>query len=410
MPWNELPIMDQRASFIHQLQHSNLTMAELCRHFGISRKTGYKWQLRHAAEGIAGLADRSRAPHHCPHRVSDEIVSGILSCRDEYGWGPKKIRVILYREQPAIAWPSLTTIHEILKTHGRTVPRKKRRRVPPHTAPFVNCDGPNVTWCCDFKGQFATGQHLCYPLTITDAFSRFLLCCQGLYHPDGPSVQPFFERAFKEYGLPQVIHSDNGCPFASRAIAGLSRLSVGWIKLGIRPERIAPGHPEENGRHERMHSTLKQETASPPSGSVRKQQKRFDAFVERYNCVRPHEGLEMATPGSVYECSPREYPSRIPEIEYPAEWAVRKVQQHGECYWKGSRFFVSEVLGGERIGFESVTDRYCRVWFSFLYLGVFDTHCCRMLNAAECRRRPELKLQNRQDCSSAALQNDPADS
>ena len=411
MPWKELPIMDQRAEFIHLLHHSDHSMSELCRQYGISRKTGYKWLARYESEGVAGLSDRSRSPHRCPHRVSDEVAATILSYRDEYGWGPKKLRVLLDRDHPEIHWPSLTTIHEILKTHGRTVPRKKRRRVPSHNEPFATCSGPNVTWCCDFKGQFSTGRHrLCYPLTLTDAYSRFLLCCQGLYHPDGPSVRPFFERAFKEYGLPEFIRSDNGAPFASRAIAGLSRLSVWWTKLGIRHERIRPGHPEENGRHERMHSTLKQETASPPAKGPRLQQRRFDEFVYRYNFVRPHEALEMATPGSVHVCSPRPYPSRLPEVTYPLGWVVRKVQLAGECYWKGHRVFISEVLGGEPIGLEAVTDRYYRVWFSWLFLGVFDSHCCRMLNAAECRRRPELKLKNRQDRSSATLQNNPADS
>lgn len=405
MSWKVRPLMDQRVEFIMKLLAENGSMSELCREYGISRKTGYKWRDRHRAEGMAGLADRSRVPHHCPHRIPESVVKSILACRDEYHWGPKKLRVLLQREHPDIHWPAISTMQEILKTYGRILPRKKRHRVPPHTQPFASCHGPNSVWCCDFKGQFHTGPgRACYPLTLTDAFSRYLLCCQGLYYPDGPSVRPFFDRAFREYGLPWAIRSDNGVPFASRAIAGLSRLSVWWIKLGIRPERIEPGKPQQNGRHERMHQTLKKETASPPADTPREQQERFDLFVTRYNQVRPHEALEMHTPSDVYQPSVRAYPDHEPVVAYPYRWTTRPVEQKGDVYLQGQRVFLSEVLSHELVGFEQVTDRYWRVYFRWVLLGVFDSATSQLLTPAQLRRHPELQPKTPVKGSSATLQ------
>ena len=337
-----------------------------------------------------------------------EQVKAILALRDRYGWGPKKLLVLLERQSPRLRWPALSTIQQILKDHGRVLPRKKRRRVPPHTQPFARCDGPNTVWCCDFKGQFATGPgRPCYPLTITDAFSRYLLRCQGLYEPDGPTVRPIFECAFREFGLPQAIRSDNGPPFASRAIAGLSRLSVWWIKLGINVERIEPGKPQQNGRHERMHLTLKQETASPPASTPRKQQNRFDRFCEDYNFVRPHEALAMQTPAALYEPSLRPYPRREPEMIYDVDWAVRNVDGSGKFSWKGRNVYLSEVLRGERIGLQPADDRYWRVYFGHKWLGVLDAHTRQMLTAAQLRRRPDLPPRNPVERPSAALQDAP---
>ena len=408
MPWRETRVSCERMKFVVAYDRKEQSMAELCRMYGISRKTGYKWVARWLAAGPSGLEDHSRAPHRQARRVSQEKVAAILAIRDRYGWGPKKLRVLLEREHAEVTWPAISTIELILKDHGRVLPRKTRRRVPRQTQPLAHCVGPNAVWCCDFKGHFATGDgRRCYPLTITDGFSRYLIRCQGLTRSDLSSVRPIFTCAFRQYGLPRAIRSDNGPPFASRALAGLSRLSVWWIKLGIRPERIEPGKPQQNGRHERMHLTLKQSTASPPASTFRGQQRQFDAFLAEYNDVRPHEGLDMQTPASVYEASVREYPAREPQMHYPVAWRTRKVQARGEFYWSGE-VPLTEVLTGETIGLEPIDGRYWRVWFGPVWLGVFDAHRRRMLTKIQRRRHPELEPRDPMDRPSAALQDDPS--
>ncbi len=408
MPWMETRVSDERMKFIVEYECEEASMAELCRRYGISRKTGYKWLARWQAEGPGGLSDRSRAPHHHPNRVPAGQVAAILAARDRWGWGPKKLRVLLEGERPEAPWPALSTMQQILKDHGRVMGRKKRRRVPSQTQPLAHCDGPNAVWCCDFKGPFATDdRRRCHPLTITDGFSRYLLRCQGLDQTGYQAVRPIFECAFREYGLPWAIRSDNGAPFASRAVAGLSRLSVWWIKLGIEPDRIQPGKPQQNGRHERMHLTLKQQTASPPAKTFRKQQRRFEVFRQEFNRVRPHEALAMQTPASLYVPSPRPYPSRQPQVSYPEGWAVRKVAGWGDFSWKHRLVFLSEVLAGERVGLEPVDGRYWRVHFGPLWLGAFDSYERRMLSAAQVRRRPELGPRVPEDRPSAPLQDDP---
>jgi len=395
--------------FIVEYESGPESMAQLCRHYGISRKTGYKWVARWLSQGPVGLADRSRAPRHHPNQVRPEVVAAILKARDRWGWGPKKLRVWLAKQQPDVLFPAISTMEQVLKDHGRVIPRKKRRRVPPQTQPLSHCRGPNTVWCCDFKGHFKTGDGWrCNPLTITDGFSRYLLRCQGLARSGHDAVRPIFEWTFREYGLPRAIRSDNGAPFASRAVAGLSRLSIWWIKLGIRPERIEPGKPQQNGRHERMHLTLQQATASPPASTARRQQQRFETFRREFNEVRPHEALEMQTPASVYSPSPRPYPARLPEVTYQAGWATRKVQCDGDFYWKHQPIFLSEVLHGETIGLEPVDARYWRAYFGPKYLGVFDSHGRRMLTAAQIRRRPELNACDAKARPSAPLQDEPS--
>lgn len=412
MPWKETRVQDQRVRFVVAQEAGEESMARLCRQFGISRKTGYKWLERWRAEGAAGLADRSRAPGNHPNAVAVARVEAILAARDRWGWGPKKLRVVLAREHPEIVWPALSTIQQILRDHGRVHDRKKRRRVPVQAEPLAHCDGPNSVWCCDFKGHFAVGSRRCHPLTITDGFSRYLLRCQSLARTDGEAVRPIFVNAFGEFGLPQAIRSDNGTPFASRAVAGLSRLSIWWIKLGIRPERIQPGQPQQNGRHERMHLTLKQETASPPATTFRRQQQRFETWRATFNNVRPHEALDMQTPASQYTRSPRKYPARIDPPEYPDGWPRRKVQVHGDVSWKHTSVFVSEVLRGETIGLEPIDDRYWRAYFGPVWLGVLDGHHRQMLPPAQLRRRRDLHPPQPADATqarpSAALQDGPA--
>ena len=408
MPWKETRVSDERMRLIVEYEYEDESMAELCRKYGVSRKTGYKWLSRWLEEGPAGLDDRSRAPQTHPNQVPVERIEKILQLRDRYRWGPKKILALLEREAPDVAWPAISTIEGILKDHGRVIPRKKRRRVPPQTHPLAHATDCNCVWCVDFKGQFPTGDGVCcYPLTISDAYSRFLIRCQGLEHTGYDAVRPIFEWAFREHGLPHAIRSDNGAPFASRTVAGLSRLSIWWIKLGIVPDRIEPGRPQQNGRHERMHLTLKQETANPPARTWRRQQERFDTFRREFNHVRPHEALGMDTPASRYIPSPRAYPCREPQVSYPDGWLVRKVQCDGDFSWKHQPIFLSEVLTGESIGLEPVDGRYWRTYFGPVWLGAFDSHQRQMLTAAQMRRHPELRPRVPEDRPSATLQDDP---
>jgi len=387
MPWMETVAVEQRMRFIADCQDGELSMAALCRKYGISRRVGYKWLDRYRQEGVEGLKDRSRAPHRHPSEVPAEIEAAIVAARARHPtWGPKKLLVWLQRKQPARRWPARSTIAEILDRQGLTVPRKRRRRVWPQQDPFSACEGPNSVWCADFKGWFRTGEgRRCDPLTISDAFSRYLLRCQALGKTDGPTARPLFEAAFREYGLPWAIRTDNGAPFASRAIAGLSELSVWWIKLGIRPERIKPGQPQQNGRHERMHLTLKAETANPPAATLRRQQERFDTFRLEFNQDRPHEALGMATPASAYVASERQYPEHLGEMEYPSGWAVRRVDS-GRFRWRSENIFVSHVLHGELVGLEAVDGRHWRLWFGPLSLGVVDGHRKKLLTPREGRR------------------------
>lgn len=408
MPWKETRVLHERMKFIVEYEVEDESMAQLCRKFGISRKTGYKWLSRWLREGPGGLEDRSRAPQAHPNQVAADSIERILQLRDRYRWGPKKIIALLQREAPDRVWPAISTIERILKEHGRVIPRTKRRRVPPQTQPLAHATECNRVWCVDFKGWFRTGDgHRCDPLTISDAYSRFLIRCQGLKHTGYDAVRPIFEWAFREHGLPHAIRSDNGAPFASRAVAGLSRLSIWWIKLGILPDRIEPGQPQQNGRHERMHLTLKQETANPPASTAAQQQQRFDAFRATYNCVRPHEALEMSTPQAHYVSSPRAYPSRQPAMSYPWPWTVRKIDGNGYFHWKGQPVFLSEVLRGEPIGLEPIDERYWRMHFGPVLLGAFDSYRRRMLTKAQMRRHPELEPPVSKDRPSASLQDDP---
>lgn len=388
MPWMETCAVDQRMRFVLEYLRGEYSMAAICRIFGISRRVGYKWLRRYGLEGVDGLKNRSRAPQRHPNENSPLVEVAVLAARRAHPtWGPKKIRVLLERDDCRTRWPACSTIGEILNRHGLTVPRKRRHRTPPYTEPFAECDGPNAVWCADLKGWFRTGdQRRCDPLTMSDAFSRYVLRCQGLLHTGFETAQPLFEAAFREYGLPWSIRTDNGSPFASRGLGGLSRLSVWWVKLGIVPERIDPGHPEQNGRHERMHRTLKAETASPPARTFRRQQRRFDRFRREFNEERPHEALGMATPASVYVYSPRPYPERVSDVTYPDGVEVRRVKPNGVFNWKNRRVFLGEAFGRELAGLEPLDDRHWRVWFGRVALGVFDSARYRIMTAAEVRR------------------------
>ena len=374
MPWKETCAVEERLKFVLDCQKAEFSKAALCRIYDISRPTGDKWLARYGEAGIKGLHDQSRAPVRHPNEIGHEMEQAILEARRAHPhWGPKKLRVLLQRRWPCRHWPACSTIGEILRRHGLTVPRKRRRRTPPYTRPFVGCTEANAVWCADFKGWFKTSDgRRCEPLTISDAHTRFLLRCQAVEDTGYETTRGLFEAAFGQYGLPRAIRTDNGSPFASRGIFGLSRLSVWWMKLGIVPERIEPGEPQQNGRHERMHGTLKAETASPPKGTLRSQQRCFDRFRREYNHVRPHEALRMQCPGELYAPSARRYPERPASISYPSGLTVRIVQKRGEFYWHGHRVFLGEAFGEERIGLEPLDGRYWSVYFSHRVIGVFD--------------------------------------
>lgn len=292
MVWTETCAVEERMRFVLAVQEHEESFAAVCRRFGVSRRVGYKWLARYEEEGAAGLFDRSRAPLHQPQRIADEIIERCLEVRRTHPtWGPLKVRAFLARKSGQTEWPAASTIGELFDREGLTVKRKLRRRSPPSSAPFADCQAANDTWCIDFKGWFLTGDgKRCEPLTLTDAHSRYLLRCQALARTGTDHVWPVLDAAFREFGLPNYLRSDNGSPFASRGAGGLSRLSVRLIKAGVTPERIAPGKPQQNGRHERMHLTLKKEATRPPGFNGLQQQERFDAFVREFNAERPHEG------------------------------------------------------------------------------------------------------------------------
>jgi transposase InsO family protein len=373
MPWKETSVLEERMRFMAAWKTGHWEMAALCRNFGISRKTGYKLVERFEAEGVDGLKDRSRAPHRCPHMVDELTVQKVLRARRRWGWGPKKLLGVLQEEYPDLSLPARSTIGEILKRHGLTAPRRRRRHVTPYQQPFVGISQPNDVWSADFKGHFRLGNgSRCHPLTLTDNFSRFLLRCQGLTQESMEQSRPVFEAAFREYGLPLAIRTDNGPPFAATGLAGLSRLSVWLIKLGIVPERIDVGHPEQNGRHERMHLTLKIAATQPASHSLRAQQRRLNQFREEFNNIRPHEALGMKTPAAIYRPSARSMPAKVPRPEYDED-AVRKVSPCGIVCFDKRAFFVSGALAGEHVGLRPY--RIDGVWvirFAFMDLALID--------------------------------------
>ena len=367
--------MEEKLRFVFEYEQGERSLTELCQRYGIARETGYVWLRRYREYGLAGLVERARAARRHPNQTPAELERMIVELRQAHmRWGPRKLKRVLERDEPGRVWPATSTIGELLKREGLVVARKKRLRTAAYSQPLAHADGPNRVWCADFKGWFRTGDgERVDPLTMTDGYSRYLLRCQAVEKTDTVRVQAIFEAAFREYGLPEAIRTDNGAPFASRALAGLSRLAVWWIKLGIVPERIEAGHPEQNGSHERMHLTLEQETAQPAAANRRGQQRAFDRFVEEFNEVRPHEALDMQTPAAVYQPSQRKFPERLPEVEYPDSMLVRQVGHKGQIGWKKHEVFVSEVLWGERVGLLPIDDRRYRVYFAQIPLALLDS-------------------------------------
>jgi putative transposase len=403
MGWTETCAVDERMRFVMAAEKGDMAFAALCREFRVSRKTGYKWLARYAEEGVAGLVDRSRAPLRHPQATPAAIAERCLDVRRAHPtWGPAKVRAWLARRWPRTAWPVASSIGELFDREGLTVKRRLRRRSPPSSAPFGQCAAANDVWCMDFKGWFLTGDGShCEPLTVSDAHSRYLLRCQALACTDSEHVWPVLEAAFREYGLPLRLRSDNGPPFASRGAGGLSKLSVQVIKAGVLPERIAPGKPQQNGRHERMHLTLLQDTADPPARSLRAQLERLREFQRIYNEERPHQALGNDTPAEHYQASPRRFDGILREPDYGGGYTVRRVRTSGEIKWQGNMIYISAALTGEPIGLIEGADGDWVVCYGPIELGVIahggdrlrkpKRHACGLVDNAKerCPQGPQ---------------------
>jgi len=376
MPWIETEPMNEKIKFISAfLDNKESTFEELCGRFNISCKTGYKYLNRYKKEGVDGLKERSRAPHTQANRMPSFMEESILKVKYAHPtWGSKKIRNWLIQENKVHQWPAKSTIDDLLKRNKLVRPAKRKRRIVPYTEPFILCSNSNDSWSIDYKGQFALGnKETCYPLTITDNFSRYLLAVEGAPRISGVTVKKVLTHLFLEFGLPLAIRSDNGAPFAGNGLAGLSQLAVWLIKMGIVPERIRKGHPEENGRHERMHLTLKKETAAPPMWDQAQQQQCFDTFKKIFNEQRPHEGIQFNRPAWLYKASPRNFPSKIGAVEYSSAYEkTRKIRTNGTMKWRGKEIFISETLSGENIGMKPYSEDAWLLQFSFMPLGIFN--------------------------------------
>ena len=373
MPWKECCVMDERMRFISRLLDGE-KMSELSREFGISRKTGYKIWNRYKEVGVRGLTDRSRRPIRYANQLPMQVEQTILRIKkDKPSWGAAKIRERISRKYPDIGLPAKSTIHAVLDRHGLVKKRRRRRRSKMEGTRLFPGKSPNDLWCADYKGQFQLGnRQYCYPLTISDFTSRYLLTCESLSTTQEKYAMEVFEHTFRTYGLPRAIRTDNGVPFASPAgLFGLSRLSVWWLRLGIEIQRIQPGHPEQNGRHERMHLTLKKETTKPPAQTLLKQQMKFDDFMDEYNTERPHQALEMRTPNEVYAASPRMYEG-LPDLEYPYHDRTITVTSCGRICMNARKVHFSQVFAGQKVGIKETSDKIWLVSFMEYDLGYFD--------------------------------------
>lgn len=374
MPWKEVLPMEQRVSFVLEFRKQEQNFARLCRGFGISRKSGYKWWRRFCASGLSGMGQRTSCPHRSPRVCEEKWRNRVIELRKRYPWwGAKKLRAKLITQHGSRDVPAASTLGTILKRAGLVRGRARRRRGPQiERAPLSKAQQSNEIWAVDFKGWFRTGDgKRCDPLTVSDVASRYLLCCEALSAQSFEQVQPVFKKLFAQYGLPQRIRVDNGTPFGSRGAGGLSRLSVWWMRLRIAVEFIAPGHPEQNGIHERMHRTLKAEATCRPAHSLRKQQKRFDQWRRHFNLERPHEALGQQPPALHYEASARLYqPGAQAKIGYPADHCVRRVRSNGEIKWRGRKRFLGEAFAGELVGLQQIDSGAHQVYFMERLLGV----------------------------------------
>ena len=382
MAWKETCVMNERIKMISDYLSGDYAISELAAEYAVSRKTAYKWISRHTAGGWLALLDQSRAPRHHPNAVAEELEQLLLELKARRPlWGAPKLRRKLLEAVGEQRCPAESTVSEILRRHGLSRVTKRRRRAVPSEQPFADCQVANAVWCADFKGWFRTSDgNKCTPLTISDGHSRYLLRCQGLGGTTGMvTVQPLFVATFREYGVPAAMRTDNGPPFATTTLGGLSALAVWWVRLGIGLERIEPGQPQQNGRHERMHRTLKEATASPPRANLRIQQKAFDEFRHEYNEERPHEALGQRPPAEFYEPAEREYPERLPaQRGYPDDWAKRMVRKSGQIKWKGKEVRLTAALWGQEVGLKPTADGEWTVYFEGLELGTFEERTGRI--------------------------------
>lgn len=406
MVWKETCAMEERMRFVMAIVENQEPMAAACRRFGVSRKAGYKWLDRYEQEGAVGLADRSRAPLTHPHALGERVVARLVEVRRAHPtWGPVKVRAYLERQAPRTRWPAASTIGDLFDREGLTVKRRLRRKSPPSSAPFGHCGAANDTWCIDFKGWFVTGDGaVCEPLTLSDAHSRYLLRCQAVAATNTDRVWPILEAAFREFGLPHRLRSDNGPPFASTGAGGLSRLAVKVIKAGVVPERIAPGKPQQNGRLERLHLTLLRDAADPPARTLREQIKRLHQFQRLYNEERPHAALGNDTPAEHYSISPRRFDGVLREPSYDADHVVRRVRPNGEIRWQGRTIYLSAALPGEPVGLLEAENGDLTVSYGPIVLGLIARGddrlrkpkrgaCGHVDNAARCPHDPQSQQQ-----------------
>lgn len=371
MSWKGVTVMDQRVRFISEYLNKYFPFNELCKQFEISRKTGYKWVGRYKEYGSSGLEDRPKHPKECPHKTEQKVIEAIKAIRIKHpAWGPKKLLVRLEKSNPEWSFPAISTTADILKREGLILPEKRRLRRKHPGCPRTKAESPNEIWTADYKGHFKmrNGEY-CYPLTVCDMYSRYLLGCKGHKAISLDESKSYFTELFNKYGLPERIRTDNGVPFASSAIARLSTLSVWWIKLGIYPEQIEPGRPEQNGKHERMHRTLKKEATIPPEYDLKKQQMRFEEFQKEYNNIRPHEALEMQTPKEVYKPSKRKMPQEIMLYDYPSHFEVRRVSRNSAFRRDKRHINISSTLIDEYIGLEEIDNGIYNVYFRDFLVG-----------------------------------------
>ena len=367
--------MDERWQFVRDAQRDRFTMSELCARYGVSRRIGYKWLARYEADGRRGLVDRSHVPHHCPHKIQSAMEDMLITERIAHPhWGARKLLAVLARHHPRIqCWPAASTVADLLARRGLVHKRRARRAAvhPGVVRPMTVA--PNDLWTADFKGQFRTGDgQYCYPLTLADQHTRYLLACRGVRSTQTVTAKPIFERAFRDFGLPLAIRTDNGVPFATQAIHGLSYLNVWWMRLGILHQRSRPGCPQDNGAHERMHRTLKRQAIKPVRASCAAQQRNFDAFRREYNDERPHERLQQATPASQYRASARHYPERLPALEYPGHFLVKKITTGGTFRFRTRLLYLANAMVDQHIGLEETDDGIWTIHFNTVLLATFD--------------------------------------
>ncbi len=389
MPWEATSVMDAKVQFVADCIVGDEPMSVLCERYGISRQTGYKWQRRYAEEGAGGLEERSRAPHQHGRATSAELVVELIEARHRKPyWGPKKLLAMLSREHPDWPWPAPSTVADLLRREGLSQPRRRRRRALTIEQPFAQVAAANDAWCIDFKGWIRTADGTrCDPLTVTDASSRYLLGLE-IIEPVTEAVSKVTDRLFREHGLPKAMRSDNGSPFASTGAGGLTRLSARWVKMGIDLERIYPGKPQQNGRHERMHGTLKAETCDPPADTAAQQQRRFEAFQHEYNFERPHEALDQRPPAEFYSDSPRPFCERLEDPCYGPHEQVRRVRPSGEVRWRGGMIFISEALIGEAVGISERDDGHWQVRFANVPLLLIDRYTQKLSRFGPARPAP----------------------